>query len=333
MKTAVTAFRQGISSALGAKRFIAWMWLGSFILALAPALILSAQIEDSLGSSAKAEAMAQGYDDRWYQEFEGDATALASSFDPTVAGAGAVFNSMDAFLTGEHFDYFPAVIFVGLAYLLLWIWAAGALLRTFQTGHAPSLSECSADGTRYFFRFLRLFILSGLAYLVIFGWLEPFLEDHVWSISHDTIDERVAFFWFVLAYLVLWIILATVNMIFDYAKIVTVLESRRSMLGAIMRSLRLVFAHPMQAFPLYGLNLLLALVFLLIYTSLAPGTAQSSWIWVIWALIFGQLYIASRIFTRLCFLGSQLNLCRTWTAIVGGIDEEPGDTDEVIYGS
>ncbi|HSR70266.1 MAG TPA: hypothetical protein VLU25_20220 [Acidobacteriota bacterium] len=324
MKTAATAFRRGIAASLSVKRFIFWMWLVSFLLAFAPALILSHQIEDSLGSSAKAEALAQGYDDRWYLEFEAEAKALAASFDPTVAGAGAVLNAVDAFLTGEHLDYFPGVVLIGALYLLVWIWAAGAILTAFESGQAPSLPQCAADGTRYFFRFLRLFVLSGLAYLVIFGWLMPFLEEHVESVSRDIVDERMAFFWYLLAYLVAWILLLIVNLVFDYAKIVTVIEDRRSMLGATLRSLRLVFSHPLQAISLYGLNLLLALVFLIIYTALAPGASQASWAAVIWALFLGQLYIASRIFTRLCFFGSQFDLCTLWLTPDSNGEPAPG---------
>lgn len=315
------AFRSGLRLAGRSKRIIFWMWGLSLLLALAPTLLVSRSIEDSLGNSSKAEALAQGYDDVWFKEFEADAQALASTFEPTVAGAGAVFKALDGFVTGTLFDQFPAVLAVGIAYLLFWAFAGGGILTAFEKNISPSFEEFAAAGARYWGRFVRLMFFIGILYWLIYAWLAPGLDDWFESLSADTIDERIAFVWKVFTLLIFLAALWLVNLLSDYAKILSVLERRRSMLLALFRALRVSASAFLRIAGLYLLVTLLGIVLMLIYTAIAPGSSDSTWTGVLLALLLGQIYIAARIGVRLVFWASQLQLCRS--LITPAPDPEP----------
>ena len=308
------AFRGGLRLLGRNKRILFWMWGLSLLLALAPTLLVSRSIKHSLGNSFKAEKLAQGYDDIWFQEFEADAQALASTFEPTVAGAGAVFKALDGFVSGTLFKQFPAILAVGIAYLLLWAFAAGGILTAFEKNISPSFEEFAAAGARYLGRFVRLMVFVGLLYWLIYALLAPWLDEWFESLSADTIDERLALLWKVFTLLIFLAAVWLVNILADYAKILTVLERRRSMLLSLLRSVRLCAAHFLRVGGLYLLVTLLGIVLMAIYALVAPGASDSTWTGVLLALLLGQIYIAARIGVRLLFFASQMELCRSLIA-------------------
>ncbi len=304
------AFQKGVTLTNRSKRVIFWLFFFNFLIALTPALVVSGSIEKSLGQSLMAEKMGQGYEDIWYQEFQVDATGLAATFHPTMVGVGAILNGLDDFLSGRLFDKFPGVIALALGYLILWTFVAGGILDLFKEGGPSSLQRFLGASGLYFGRFLRLAVLVGVGYWLVFRYLLPGLDNLIETFTRNSIDERVVFFWTLAKYLVILGVLIELNLISDYAKIATVLEKRSSMILAIVRSFRLQIHHPGRIVGLYFLVGLVGLGFLLLYSLIAPGALQQTWFSVILAFLLGQLYIVSRIWSRMLFYGSQWELCR-----------------------
>ncbi len=151
--------------------------------------------------------------------------------------------------------------------------------------------------------------MAGLFYWLIYFYLLPFLGDLVQAHIREVIDERVVFAWTVAKYLLVLGVLVLVNLIVDYARILTVVQKRRSAMLAAVGSLRFVIGHLGRTLSLYLIIGLLGLLFLVLYALLAPGGLQESWSGVVWALVLGQAYIVSRIWIRLLFMASQSALC------------------------
>ena len=100
------------------------------------------------------------------------------------------------------------------------------------------------------------------------------------------------------------LLLLPVNLVFDYAKVRAVVEDRRSMVGAVMASVRFIRRHPRQTVGLYVLNGGLFLGVVAIYAIVAPRPedgAATTWL----AIAVGQAYLAARLFTKLVFYASQ----------------------------
>jgi hypothetical protein len=70
--------------------------------------------------SVVQEKLRAGFDTGWYGEFQANARGLETTFTPTVVGAGAFFNNVEAWLSGELFTSVPALVGLGVGYLLLW---------------------------------------------------------------------------------------------------------------------------------------------------------------------------------------------------------------------
>jgi hypothetical protein len=285
---------------------IIWLWLVNFVVALPAGVVMSESIRTSIGPSLVHEELATGFDLGWYGEFREKATGLERTFTPTVTGVGAFYNNIEGWLYGGLFRQFPGLIGLGVVYALIWALFVGGILDRFSKSEGFfSLGRFLSSGGRFFFRFFRLAVLAGVLYYLVYrfaGWL--FRRIDYWT-RDVTVEGTVLMY--VLAGTVLIVILLTlVNMAFDYAKIATFVEDRRSMLLAALRGFGFVFSNPAKTFGLYyGLGIL-GVVLLGLYAFSAPGAAQTTVTAVVLAFIIGQAYLIAKLVLRLAFYGGQL---------------------------
>lgn len=305
------SLQRGIRLANRSKRIIVWILLASLSLVAVPTLILSAAVEDSLGKSEAGQQLAEGYSDRWFQEYNEQASGLAATFSPTLTGIGAVLDGYDGIVSEGVSTGSLAVLGIGLAYSLLWVFLAGGILTVYHEEIGPSFAQLLTFSSEYFGRFLRLFILTGITYLFLYRTLAPGLDWLVDELSREVIDERIAFAWTFLKWIPLLGVALATNLVADYTKILLVLERRRSVLLALLRALRLVWSSLGRVVLLYALLFLIGSLGFFLYWLIAPGVSDSSWIEVLGVLVLGQLFIVWRIWVRLTFYASQLELCRS----------------------
>jgi hypothetical protein len=138
--------------------------------------------------------------------------------------------------------------------------------------------------------------------------IAPGLFSAIASATRDTTVERTVFFLTAGAFVIVALLLAFVNMAFDYAKISTVLHGQRNMLAAAGQGFRFIFTHPAKTFGLYLILGMAALAFLGVYALIAPGANQASAVGVIAAFAIGQIFLVVKLVTRLTFFGGQLAL-------------------------
>lgn len=154
-------------------------------------------------------------------------------------------------------------------------------------------------------------MFAGILYVAVYHYLLPAFGDLIARATRDVIDERLAFLWTAGKYATLLLLLVVVNVVFDYSKILTVAQRRRSMLLAVIRAFQLVAKNPGKLFGLYFLIAGIGLVVLWIYSFMPTKPWEQTWRGVTVTLIAGQIYILSRIFVRLLFYGSQSALAET----------------------
>ena len=306
----IEALVEGFNRILRAGKIILWVYLFSFFLVLGPTLIVSEVIEESLGQSLISEDLSAGFNDAWYREFRSVTKGFGESFRFSIVGVGAILDGVDGFLSGKIFQEPLAVLCLGILYLVIWIFLSGGVLHLYNTNDPVTFGHFMKGAGIYFFRFLKLAVIAGLFYWLIYFYLLDFLGDLVQEHTREVIDERVAFLWTLSKYLVVLMFLIFVNLIVDYTKIITVTKSQRSILLAIVESFCFVLGNAGRTLSLYMAIGLLGVFFLYLYGLLAPGGLQHSWIGIIWALALGQIYILSRIWIRLLFMASQSALCR-----------------------
>jgi hypothetical protein len=169
----------------------------------------------------------------------------------------------------------------------------------------------------YFWRFLRLGVVAAAAYWFLFAYVHGWLFADLYPrLTRDLSVEREAFAWRAALYVVFVLLLVLVNLIFDYAKIRTVVEDRRSVLGATGAALAFLTRRGGRATALYALNGVTFAALLAIWAVVAPGADGSgAAVWMGFAL--AQLYVLARLLLKLQFMASQVALFQASLAHAG----------------
>lgn len=298
----------GFRRALGSPGIVVALWLVNFVIALPLAWVMSASMRASIGSSLVHEKLRAGFDMGWFGEYRSLARGLEATFDPTLMGAGAFYQNLEDWVTGGLFGVFPGLVGVGVLYALVWALLLGGVLARFARPEDPTgAARFVQSGGRYFFRFVRLALLSAPIYWLVYklyGLLHRWLE----GLTRDVTSEKTVFLFSFIVLVLVGFLLTLVHICFAYAKFATVLEDRRSMIFAALRGIGFVLSNPGRALGVYYLMMSTSVILLLIYGWIAPGPEQSTWIGMLFAFAVGQLFLMAKLVIRLSVLAGQMAL-------------------------
>jgi hypothetical protein len=270
------------------------------------ALTVRGMVQEHLGASLAARDAADGVNYDWWQEFMGQAAGLGTTFTPAIIGFAAVLDNVSGLLDG-HTPIAPIAGALG-AYLLVWTFVIGGVIDRYARQRPTRAHGFFAASGVFFGRFLRLGVMAGLGYWLLFAYVHAWLFDEWFgTATRDLAVERAAFAWRLLMYAFFGLLLIAMNTLFDYAKIRAVVEDRRSMLGAIAASGRFVARHPGRVLGLYAMNVAAFAVVIAAWALAAPGVGRAGpSMWLAFAL--GQAYVIARLFVKLHVLASQTAL-------------------------
>ncbi len=264
----------------------------------------------------------------WYGEFSSGSAGnsgsagLADSFGPSVVGSLPILSNLEKLLDGEILqsnlekltdgEILQAdgtILLAGLLFLLAWAFFAGGILdRYAHPDEPPTRARFFSQNGEYFFRFVRLLIISLLFYWGIFRWVANPLHDWLEDATRDVTQEKTVILFTLLVYALVAFLLLLVSMVLDYAKIALVVERRRSALLACLRGARFVLTHPGSALGLYLLLATVGLLLVWLYSLVAPGPGQSGAATILLAVLVGQLYLIARLGLKHWFLAGQTAL-------------------------
>lgn len=322
----IDALRDGIGRVNRAPVILACVFLVTLCAAVPFSMMMREAMRAHLGNSMIAEQAARGFNVQWWAEFIEQTGPLGRTFRPGIIGFAAVLDNISALADGERRA--SPLLWLGAAYLLLWLFLTGGVLDRYARARATRSSEFFSACGVYFVRFLRLAPFIVLAYYVLFAIVHPLLLDDTYAgLTRDVTVERTAFLIRAALYAIFGVLLILVNIVFDYAKVRAVVEDRRSMIGAIVAGLRFVRRNAGAVTSLYLLNGCLFIALLLLYAIAAPGAASSgAGVWI--GLAVSQLYLAGRMWIRLVFLASETALFQGRLAHAGYIASAPAARPE-----
>jgi hypothetical protein len=306
--SSLTAAFSGFGRVLGSPALVLFLWLANAVVAVPLAVSIADSLQGSIGGSLVHQNLRDGFDMGWYGEFDARAKGIETTFSPSIVGEGAFFDNIEAWLNGRLFERLPALVALGSLYGLLWALFLGGILHRYADRRGLfRLSDFFSHGAEFFFRFVRLAVLSAFLYYLVYrfaGWLFRRVEDA----TRDVTVERTVLAYVIAASVLVAVLLTFVNMAFDYAKIATYKENRRSTILAAIKGFRLVLGNLGRASVLYyGLGLF-GLVLLGAYWAVAPGVGQASVPSVVFAFLVGQAYLLAKLVLRLTFYAGQLAL-------------------------
>ena len=309
------AWTDGARRVARAPAIVVGMWLATVLISLPLTLALRTELMTHLGSSLAAGTAAQGVNYEWMQEFADQSAGLGSTFRPTIIGFGAVLDNLSAFV-----DAVPRPVLItttAAAYILLWLFLAGGIIDRYARDRPTRGHGFFSASGGLFGRFLRLAVIMAVVYGVLFGVVHPWLFDWMYTRLTRNLDvERSAFMIRASLYLVFGLILAPVNLVFDYAKVRLVVEDRRSAVAALPAALQFVRRHAAAALGVYALNIAAFAVVLAVYAAIAPRAGGAGW--MMWAgFALSQLYVLGRVWVKLTFWASGTALFQSRLAHAG----------------
>jgi hypothetical protein len=226
-----------------------------------------------------------------------------------VIGFAAPLSNLSALADNEP----PAspILVVVAGWLLLWTFLSGGILDRYARNRPTRAAGFFGACGDWFGRMLRLDIIAGLAYLILFVWVHPLLFDRLYGwITRGMAVERTAFIWRLALYLLFGALALAIHISADLARMRAVVEDRRSIIGSFIAGWRFLRERPLTVLGLYGCIAAALVVWLAIYALIAPGArVQGGWIWI--ALIGGQLYIIGRLWLKLQTQASLVALYQT----------------------
>jgi hypothetical protein len=326
LMTSTDALRDGIRRVNRAPVILASVFGVTFLTALPFSIVMRGALRTHLGNSLAAEQAVRGVNYHWWTEFTAQAGGLGKTFETTIIGFAAVLDNLSAFLDGEMRT--PALLWLGVAYLLLWLFLTGGILDRYARARPTRTHQFFTACGVYFVRFLRLAPFIMFTYYVLFAVVRPFLLNNVYDeLTRDVTVERTAFLWRLTLYLVFGSLLVLASVVFDYAKVRAVVEDRRSMIGALAAGMRFVRRNFRAVASLYGLNCMMFIGVLVFYALIAPGAGVAGLsVWVGFAI--GQLYVVARLWVRLVFFASETSLFQGLLAHAGYIASLPATRSE-----
>ena len=297
---ALGALLEGWRRVIKAPALAGGILLVTLLAALPLALVVEADIRRHLGNSLEADSAASGWNSIWAADFSSQATGVSRTFTHEILGFGGTMAMVSGLFDR---DGLPRELRLAVAaYILLWIFLSGGVLDRLARGRPVRVSGFFAACGEYFLRFLRLAVMIGAAYWLLFEWLHPFLFDGVYyRLTRDMTEERDAIVLRGGLYLVFALALMLVSMVADFAKVRAVVEDRHSMLGALGASLRFIRRRFFRVSGLYLLNVIVLLIILRLWLQVAPSASAAPWL----ALLIGQAYLLFRVWAKLAFMASE----------------------------
>ena len=123
--------------------------------------------------------------------------------------------------------------------------------------------------------------------------------------ANNATTEHLPFLFFVLRILFFGALLALINMLFDYAKIMTVVNDFHNMFATVKQSIMFVMMSPLKTMGLYFSYLLTMILFIIIYVFIESFISVSGWLTILAFFLWAQIFMISRIWIRMSFFAGQ----------------------------
>jgi len=304
--TIMHSFTLGLRRVLGSPALILWLFFASLVIALPLTAAMRDILQASIGSSLVDQNLRRTFDLDWYGEFRANASGFADTFSPAVVGILPALRNLERILNGEIFSINRVVLAAGILFLFAWAFFGGGIITRYARPHeSRNRAAFFSASARFFFRYLRLLVISLIVYWAVFRWVAKPLRTWMDRLARDITVESTVLAYTVLFYLVIAFLLMLGSLALDYAKISMVIEDRHSSVLAFIHALRFVFFRPLRTVGLYLLLVLVGLILLLVYGVVAPGAGQSRDLTLILVFLVSQLFLLARLILKLWFLASQ----------------------------
>lgn len=215
----------------------------------------------------------------------------------------------------KYGDAAPAVVGQALAAALIYFALSlflngGVVGRLLDREGRTTLEPFFADCGRYFWRYVRIFLVSLVFYVLGFGLVLKLLSALMRPAAENAVTEWLPLILSNLHFLIALLLLSVVHMIVDYARIAVVADAEAKVLRALRHALKFLRKRFLRAWAIYLLLVLLTVASTIVFYAVlgrfaAPGVAG-----VIAGLVWMQAYVLFRVWMRTVFVSAQAEYYR-----------------------
>lgn len=275
-------FVVGLKRTLREGRLALRLWLASFLFTLLVVAPAAFALHGQVAHSLAAGGVLARLDADWLTDLSSQYLKTAPAFLALTAAALLLYLLLTVFLNGG---------------------VIGALGRPAgRTSLADFLQDCGL----YFWRFLRLALLSLPVYLLVFGISMPLLRITLGAIGRRAASEWPAMIAANVRLLALVLLLGLVSMFFDYVKIGLATGGRNSVLKETWRTLKFIARRFFRAWGLYLLAGLAFVALTLLYLEVIRIMPKGTPLWVLLVLLWQQFYILGRQMSKVLFFATEI---------------------------
>ena len=324
------ALLDGLGTALGHTRLALFLLGVNALLASVLAVPLAMTLEKDLKDTASAGGMMRGFDYPWWSHWAGEQRGWPSSFAPDIFGKGFAFKNLEALLGGElparlfvhdtegaprahpprSIAFDPVILALGLAYMVVQTFLAGGILGALRGSGAGLTTRGFLHGSAFYFgRMARIALLALLADAALFALNAP-IARFVDRRALEAATETAALAWSFGHKGLLLLGILFVHMLSGYAKVVTVLEERRSAALAFLSSAGFCLGRWRRTFGHYLAVAALGVALLAVWSVLDTRWNATGYRTLIVTLVLAQGLVYGRIVLRLALLAGQVSLYR-----------------------
>lgn len=282
--TVLGALWWGIQRAWRNKSVILSLWLINLTVALFLVVPIYAMIYDHTATSASSAELISGFTATWWTDFSFAQGAALAAWEGGLWIAGALYLMLHVFLAG------------------------GVIAFLYGDQRFPFWARFGSSCGAYFGRFFRLLLLSLIFYGVVF-WIDGLLFEMVERLSDNGGLQPQAWWGHLIRSIITVVLFFAVSMVFDYAKVRTVVRDSRSMIIETARSLGFVLRNAPRAASLYLLFALVGALLLVSYWG-ASQAIEGAGAGLLALFVAQQIYVAARIWLRLANWGGAMALFR-----------------------
>ena len=273
-------FKKGFQTTNKSLRMVVYLWLINFVYSVLIVTPIYFLFKKDLSRSLMSDQVARGTDFLWLGDI--------------------IF---------KHQDILPALVgwflIPGIFFMLLYIFLYGGIIgRVVAQEEKMKMSGFLADCTKHFFTFLRVFLISLVAYLVVFGGIYSIISAlfNLWKKSAST--EWPLIFSSILEFLILVLLFSLVRMFFDYVRVRLVVEKSKKAIRATLLNLAFIGKRFFRAWSLYLLVGLITAVLGAVYLAVYQPLPNMGVLLIV-GFIWQQIYIFSRMWTKILFYSTE----------------------------
>jgi len=200
------------------------------------------------------------------------------------------------------------MIWFGFFYFVFTVFFSGGILKLFEGSSIKSKAQAFFAGSaKFFFRFLRLgiyiLVFQGIVFAVIaIGFSSIF--NRALPVSTEPQLFTIIVVWAAVHF----IFFIFISIVSDYAKIILVKEDSKKVWRAIRSSFKFTVKKLYITFPLYIILLIAPALLFLVYFRLEEFIGMTSSAGILIMFIVQQVFIWSRLFSKVWILGSGYDL-------------------------